>query len=134
MAETFQFELVSPERLLVSEPVEQVVVPGEEGDIGILAGHAPLVTLLRPGIIEVFRTEGGSPERIVVDGGFAEVGARTLTVLAERAQPLGEVDRAALEAEFRAAEQSARDARDDDARARAEARVTGLSGLLDSLR
>jgi ATP synthase, F1 epsilon subunit (delta in mitochondria) len=86
MAEQVQFELVSPERLLVSRPVEMVVVPGVEGDFGVLPGHAPLISEVRPGVIAVF--EGGKvEERIFVAGGFAEVTAERCTVLAEQALP-----------------------------------------------
>ena len=79
------FELVTPERQLRSEDVYMVVVPGTEGQSGILAGHAPYMTTLRDGDIAVYRTQGGQPERISVTGGFAEVSDRGLTVLAESA-------------------------------------------------
>jgi F-type H+-transporting ATPase subunit epsilon len=83
---TFHFELVSPEKLLFSGEVNQVDVPGSEGDFGVLAGHAPLMTTLRPGIL-VLHGEGGALQ-VVVNGGFAEVGAAGLTVLADMAVPL----------------------------------------------
>src|SRR5438552_8565198 len=83
---TFHFELVSPEKLLFSGEVNQVDVPGSEGDFGVLAGHAPLMTTLRPGIL-VLHGEGGALQ-VVVNGGFAEVGAAGLTVLADIAVPL----------------------------------------------
>jgi len=79
------FELVTPERLVMSEDVHMVVVPGSEGESGILAGHAPYMTTLRDGELAVYRTAGGQPERIPVTGGFAEVSERGLTVLAESA-------------------------------------------------
>jgi F-type H+-transporting ATPase subunit epsilon len=80
------FELVTPDRLVMSEDVYMVVVPGTEGQSGILAGHAPYMTVLRNGEeIAVYRTPGSAPERIPVSGGFAEVGANGLTVLAEKA-------------------------------------------------
>jgi F-type H+-transporting ATPase subunit epsilon len=88
---TFKFDLVSPEKLLFSGEVDQVDVPGAEGDFGVLAGHAPLVTTLRPGILTVFA--GGSEQKIVVLGGFAEVSAQGLTVLAEVAESVQDVDR-----------------------------------------
>jgi F-type H+-transporting ATPase subunit epsilon len=91
---TFQFDLVSPERLLLSGQVEQVDVPGSEGYFGVLAGHAPLVTALRPGILTIKR--GGSEEKIVVLGGFAEVSPTGLTVLADIAASVEEFDRAVL--------------------------------------
>ena len=83
---TFHFELVAPEKLLFSGEVNQVDVPGSEGDFGVLAGHAPLMTTLRPGIL-VLHGEGGALQ-VVVNGGFAEVGAAGLTVLADMAVPL----------------------------------------------
>jgi len=83
---TFRFELVSPEKLLFSGEVNQVDVPGSEGDFGVLAGHAPLMTTLRPGIL-VLHGEGGALQ-VVVNGGFAEVGAAGLTVLADMAVPV----------------------------------------------
>ena len=91
---TFHFDLVSPERIMFSAEVDQVDVPGAEGDFGVLAGHAPLVAQLRPGLLTV--TAGGKQERIVVQGGLAEVSAKGLTVLAEIATALAELDRAAL--------------------------------------
>jgi F-type H+-transporting ATPase subunit epsilon len=80
-----KFELVTPDRLVMSDDVYMVVVPGAEGEAGILAGHAPFMTTLRDGNIAVYRTAGGQPEKIAVTGGFAEVSERGLTVLAESA-------------------------------------------------
>ena len=79
------FELVTPEKLVVSEDVHMVVVPGTEGQFGVLAGHAPYMSTLRDGELAVYRTAGGQPERIPVSGGFAEVSEKGLTVLAETA-------------------------------------------------
>ena len=79
------FELVTPERLVRSEDVYMVVVPGTEGESGIMAGHAPYMTTLRDGEVAVYRSAGTQPERIAVTGGFAEVSERGLTVLAESA-------------------------------------------------
>jgi len=122
MADQFQFELVSPERLLVSQPVEMVVVPGVEGDFGVLPGHAPLVSTIRPGVIAVF--EGGQVvQRIFVARGFAEVTGERCTVLAQQAQPVTEVDRAAAEDEMRAAREDLPEAKDDAERARLEAAI-----------
>lgn len=78
-----RFELVTPEKLVLAEDVHMVVVPGAEGEAGIMAGHAPYMTTLRNGEIAVYRTAGAAPERITVSGGFAEVSERGLTVLAE---------------------------------------------------
>jgi F-type H+-transporting ATPase subunit epsilon len=79
------FELVTPERLVRSEDVHMVVVPGSEGDFGVMAGHAPVMTTLKDGELAVYRTAGAAPETIKVSGGFAEVGDNGLTVLAESA-------------------------------------------------
>ena len=88
---TFHFELVSPEKLLFSGEVEQVDVPGAEGDFGVLAGHAPFVSTLRPGILTVHGS--GGEQKIVVLGGFAEVSAEGLTVLADVAEAIQDIDR-----------------------------------------
>jgi F-type H+-transporting ATPase subunit epsilon len=96
MAETTQFELVTPERLLLSEQVEMVVVPGTEGLFGVLPRHAPFLSTLKPGVLEVY--EGGKvKERIFVAGGFAEVTPERLTVLAEEAVRVADIDRAQVE-------------------------------------
>ena len=93
---SLHFELVSPEKLVFSGEVEQVDVPGAEGDFGVLAGHAPFVTTLRPGILTVHAASGG--QRIVVLGGFAEVSAEGLTVLADVAEPVESFDRGMIAA------------------------------------
>jgi len=99
---TFHFELASPERLVFSGEVDQVDVPGSEGDFGVLAGHAPLVTMLRPGIMTVYA--GGQKQQIVVLGGFAETGPNGLTVLADTASSLEDLDRAVLAAQIEESE------------------------------
>jgi F-type H+-transporting ATPase subunit epsilon len=91
---TFHFDLVSPEQLAFSGEVEQVDIPGAEGDFGVLAGHAPVVATVRPGILTI--TTGGAQQKIVVLGGLAEVSDNRLTVLADVATALPEVDRAQL--------------------------------------
>ena len=96
MADTVEFELVSPARLLKSEPVEMVVVPGAEGDLGVLPGHSPLIATVRPGVIDIH--EGGSvKERIFVAGGFCEVSPERCTVLAEEAIEVSAIDKAAAQ-------------------------------------
>ena len=95
---TFHFELVSPDKISFSGEVDQVDVPGSEGDFGVLAGHAPLIALIRPGVMTV--TAAGEQTRFVVLGGFAEVGPDGLTVLADVATTLEQVDRAALAAQI----------------------------------
>ena len=89
---TFHFDLVSPEKLAFSGEVDQVDVPGVEGDFGVLAGHAPVVATIRPGILTV--TSGGTQEKIIVLGGLAEVSDKGLTVLADVATSVQELDRA----------------------------------------
>ena len=126
MADTFKFELVTPERMALSEDVAQVVVPGVEGEFTVLPGHAPVISALRPGVIEVALPEAGGKTRIFVKGGFAEVDADHLTVLAERAIPVEALD-AAGELETAEAELAA--AGDDAARLAAASAVESLKAL-----
>ena len=91
---TFHFDLVSPEKLAFSGEVDQVDIPGVEGDFGVLAGHAPVIAAIRPGILTV--TAGGKHEKIIVSGGLAEVSEKGLTVLADIATSIDELDRAKL--------------------------------------
>lgn len=97
MAETVEFELVSPDKLVISESVEMVVVPGAEGDIGVLPGHSPLIATVRPGLIDIHEN-GKIKDRIFVGGGFAEVSPTRCTVLAEEAFLIQEVNRVEAEA------------------------------------
>ena len=108
---TFHFDLVSPEKLLISEEDEQVDLPCSEGDFGVLAGHAPIIATLRPGILVIYGA--GDPSRIVVNGGFAEVGPTGLTVLAEVAVPVDEFDASALAGVIKDTEEDVADATDD---------------------
>ena len=94
MANTFHFDLVSPEKIAFSGEVEQVDIPGVEGDLGVMAGHAPLVASVRPGILTV--TVGGKQEKIIVLGGLAEISDKGLTVLADTATSLQDLDREAF--------------------------------------
>ncbi len=80
------FELVSPERLIRSGPVHMVVVPGTEGDFGVMVGHAPFMSTIRPGEIAIYASEGSPPELVAIEGGFAEVSDRGLTILADKAE------------------------------------------------
>jgi F-type H+-transporting ATPase subunit epsilon len=122
MADKVQFELVSPERLLISEPVDMVVVPGSEGDFGVLPGHAPFISTVRPGVIEVY--EGSTvTERIFVAGGFAEVSNDRCTVLAEEAASLNDVNRAQVEAELRSLNEELAAAREDAERTAIASRI-----------
>jgi len=107
------FELVSPEKLVVSKAVEMVVVPGEEGDFGVLPRHAPMISKVRPGVLQIY--QGGQvQESIFVAGGFAEVTPARCTVLAEEAVPLGEIDRGAVEQALKDLQDDLLDAADAD--------------------
>jgi F-type H+-transporting ATPase subunit epsilon len=126
MAEPLHFDLVSPERLLLSEEVESVVVPGSEGYFTVLARHAPLMSTLKPGLIEV-RNLGGATQKIFVRGGFADVNPSGLTILADQAIPLEELDAATLAQQVRDAEEDLADAGEDAAKRRtAETRLNEL--------
>jgi F-type H+-transporting ATPase subunit epsilon len=130
MAGKLQFELVSPERLLLSEPVGMVVVPGTEGNFGVLPGHSLFISTVRPGVIDVY-AEGlpAITERIFVSGGFAEVTPERCTVLADEAVPLSSLDRAALEAEARELESRSAGLRDQSARLSGAERDEALAEL-----
>lgn len=108
MADTMQFDLVSPERKLASLQAESVSIPGTEGDMVAMPNHAPLVTTLRPGYVTV--TAGGDVTDYLVTGGFAEISAEGVTVLAENALPKGEVNKEVLEEFHRIAEEDLKDA------------------------
>ena len=124
---TFKFELVSPERVLISEDVEQVVLPGAEGDFAVLTGHAPVVSTLRPGVIDVTAPSGR--KRLLVKGGFAEVEPTRLTVLAEQAFDVADLDAGRLANELEVAEAELGAAKDDDARLHAYTLVEQLKSL-----
>ena len=131
MAEPFQFELVSPESLLLSEPVDQVVVPGTEGYYTVLKGHAPHMSTLRPGVLDVVR--GNQTERIFVRGGFADVTASGLTVLAEQAIRLADLDPALIAGQVKDAEEDVADARDGATRDAAALRLHHLKEVQSAL-
>ncbi|NKD77387.1 F0F1 ATP synthase subunit epsilon [Haematospirillum sp. H1815] len=132
MAETLEFELVSPARLLVSEPAEMVVVPGVEGNFGAMPQHAPFLSTVRPGVVEVHR--GTSPVRkIFVAGGFAEVTAERCTLLAEEAIPLDEIDREAALARLQSALAVLQEAETPSEAAAARKNVTVAQALVDAL-
>jgi F-type H+-transporting ATPase subunit epsilon len=125
MAATFNFELVTPERLVFSGEALQVVVPGAEGDFAVLAGHSPFISTLRPGILEVSLPQGS--HRLLVKKGVAEADPARLTVLAQTAVPLDELTGSRLQSELQAAEVQLSQANDDHSRMVAE-------GLLDVLK
>lgn len=130
---TFTFELVSPERMLFSGPVDQVVVPGEDGYMTIMAAHAPVMTTLRPGIVTVSE-EKGSSKRLYVRGGFADVTASGLTILAEHAIPVEEIAVDKIAGDIKDAEDDLRDAKSDDLRKKAEDRLASLRTMQAVLR
>jgi F-type H+-transporting ATPase subunit epsilon len=122
---------VSPERLLFAGEVTQVDVPGEEGEFGVFAGHAPYIATLKPGLLIIHGD--GAPQRIVVRGGFAEVGPAGLTVLAEQVTPASEIDTATLDQDIKDAQEDANDALTDIARDKARERLEQLTMLKAAL-
>ena len=128
------FELVSPERLLFSAEVEMVVVPGEEGDFGVLPRHAAMLSTLRPGVISIYETERHSrSEQIFVAGGFAEVTPERCTVLAEDAAPLSALDRAEVQQELQNAREDLEDAKDEAERKAATSKLAVVEAKLKAL-
>jgi F-type H+-transporting ATPase subunit epsilon len=127
---TFHFELASPERLIFSGEVEHVVVPGSEGEFGVLAGHAPLVAMLRPGVLSIV---GANERRFVVRGGFAEVNPQGVTVLVDFAVPVDELDREVLAGQIRDLEEDVADAAEGSARDRAQHRLDQLRAVQAAL-
>ena len=99
--EKFNFELVSPDKKLISEPAWQVTLPGQEGDVGVRAGHMALVVAMRPGVVEVIREKGGVAEKMFLAGGFADIAQHHCTILAEDAIPLAGLSVDKLEQELR---------------------------------
>ena len=127
MAGTFKFELVSPERVLLSIDADQVVVPGSDGEFTVLAGHAPVIATLRPGVLDV--TAGGTKRRLFVKSGFAEVDPTRLTVLAEKAYDADDLSSSDIADELKAAEAELAAAKDDEAKRMADTLVTELRRL-----
>ena len=121
------FELVSPDRELMSAEVDMVEIPGSEGDFGVLPGHAPLLSVIRPGVINVHT--GGAIERIYVDSGFAEVTPEACVVLAEQAVFVKDLNRADLDQRVKDAEEDLADAQTDEARLKAQTALDHLSEL-----
>jgi len=127
MAEQLHFDLVSPEKRLFAGPVDMVTVPGAEGDFSVLAGHAPFMATIRPGAIAVH--SGGSVKRTFIHGGFAEVTPQGLTILAEEAVDIAEVNPERLAADIQSARDAIADAGDEAARRLAEERLEKLQAL-----
>ena len=124
-----EFELVSPEQLLLSEAVDMVVVPGAEGDFGVLIQHAPMISAIRPGVI-AGHNGGPVTERIFVGGGFAEVTPARCTVLAEEALPVADIDRQAAEQRLKDAREDLEDAKDELERASAGREIAVAEAMI----
>ena|SRR5690349_8981638 len=127
MADTLHFSLVSPERELFSGEVAQVDAPGTEGEFGVLPKHAPFMTTLKPGVVRIY--EGGNVTPVFVRGGFADVTPQGLTILAEEAVQLEDVDVAELDAELAKVRSDANDPGDEARRKRAAERLEYLEAL-----
>ncbi len=129
MASTFKFELVSPEKRLISEEVEHVVVPSVEGDFGVLPQHAPVLATLRPGILQVLNADYSVQKRIYVRGGIADVNANGLTVLAQQAVDLTDFDKAAIDQEIDKVQGELQEATDQDTKLMTQAALDQLEEL-----
>lgn len=136
-AQKFDFELVSPERRLMSEKAWQVTIPGFEGDFGVRAGHSSVVSSIRPGVVEIIAEQGQNPSKIFIAGGFADVTATNCTVLAEEATMVGDLDQATIEKEIADLENKLSSAKDGIEISRfskqldiAKAKLTAITGTL----
>ena len=132
MAETTDFQLISPERELISEPVEMVVIPGEEGHFGVLPQHMPLISGVKPGVIEVWK-DGKVAEKIFVAGGYAEVTEKRCIVLAEEAVPVSELDRLSLESDLKNLKEDLVDAKDAEEKAKVAARIRIVEAMHEAV-
>ncbi|HWJ71618.1 F0F1 ATP synthase subunit epsilon [Mesorhizobium sp. BR1-1-16] len=128
MADPFPFELVSPERLLLSEPALSVVVPGSEGEFEVLKNHAPFMSTIKPGVVTVTLASGPA-QRFFVRGGFADVNASGLTILAEQAIPVESLNAEDIAKQIRDAEEDVADARDDISKTAAATRLAQLKDV-----
>jgi F-type H+-transporting ATPase subunit epsilon len=131
---TFNFELVSPERKLLSEQAYQVSIPGEDGDVGVRAGHMALVMTVRSGVVEVIRTENGATEKIFIAGGFADISQTNCTILAEEAVPLANLSADKLSSEIEALTAKLPLAENDDDRASIAKKLALVSAMLDAVK
>ncbi len=132
MADAFNFELVSPERLLFSEQVTAVVVPGSDGYFTVMAHHAPLMSTIRPGVVEATLAAGGT-KKMFVRGGFVDVAGTSFTLLAEQAMPVEELNADAIAAQIKDAEEDVADARSDAKREAATLQLNQLKELKAAL-
>ncbi|MEO9336339.1 F0F1 ATP synthase subunit epsilon [Mesorhizobium sp. SB112] len=127
MADSFQFDLVSPERLLVSEQVESVIIPGSEGEMTVLANHAPVMTTIQPGVVTV--KLAGREDRYVVFGGFADILPSGCTLLAESAIAVADINKEDLTSRIQDAREDLADAKDDQSKTKAEEYLAQLTTL-----
>ncbi|MEH6545512.1 MAG: F0F1 ATP synthase subunit epsilon [Sneathiella sp.] len=132
MVDMITMDLVSPEKLMLSADFEMVVVPGAEGDFAVLAGHSPVTSSLRPGVISIYENDV-EKDRIFVNGGFVEVSNDKLTVLAEEAIYIADLNRSDLEQRIQNATEDEEDAKDDEVRRRAAENKDHLQQLLDAI-
>jgi len=130
---TFHFELVSPERLLMDMAVSAVRVPGAEGDFMVLPNHAPVMSTIRPGVLDVYEGEGKTPEQVFVRGGFAEVTPGTLVILAEEAVPVKELSKSNLKQKITDAQEDLEDAKTDEDKRKAQEAIARLTELLTAV-
>ncbi len=132
MADSFKFELVSPEQLLVSEEVSEVIVPGSEGEMTVMAHHAPVMTSIKPGVVTV-KTAAGATNRYVVFGGFADILPEGCTLLAESAVSVADIDREDLAQRIQNVREDIADAKDEATRSRANEQLAHLTTLESAL-
>ncbi len=133
MSDTFKFEIVAPSQSVLAEDAELVIIPGGDGDFGVLPGHAPMLSTLRPGVVEIREKDLKIQLRIFVGGGFAEVTPERCTVLAETAVPVAEIDRDAAEGLLKDAHDSLAAAETPVARALAEKDLAAAEAMLQAL-
>ncbi|MFC4349291.1 F0F1 ATP synthase subunit epsilon [Kordiimonas lipolytica] len=131
MTDTLHYEIVSPERLLKDAEAAMIVVPGTEGDFAALPAHAPMMSTIRPGVVEIFETEGGEPERLFVKGGLAQISPAGLTILAEETLSLEDVDLDDLNTKIANTREDIEDAKDDVERAGLEKELDWMVALAD---
>lgn len=129
-AQQFSFELVSPDRKVISEVAWQVTIPGEEGDVGVRAGHMALVMTVRPGVVEVIRERGGAVEKLFIAGGFADIAQAHCTLLAEEAIPLAALNVEKLEQDLKNLAEDLAIASDDQEKVRIENRQVLIASML----
>lgn len=132
MSDSIHFELVSPERLLMDIAATSVVVPGSEGDFTVLPGHAPVMSTIRPGVVEVVESEGDEPSRLFVRGGFAEVTSEGLVILAEEVIVLADVSREELQQKVADAGEDVEDAKTDEEKRLAIEALARLTELAEA--